>query len=152
MMPSKLAEQLDALILSQTDCARALQTTLEAEHQCLLSGDLEQLHGILSAKDGSAQRLSDLGRQMGRLCGGPEQMEATVVACGDGTLTAHWQALLQVALLCQQANFANGALLMERQARLRSLQHVINDDPMPAVYGQRGSSATHERRPAFATA
>lgn len=126
--PNSVPSLLDAQIL----CARGLQDILDAETQALLAADLNALAELVQRKQQAAEQLEHLSRALAQATGGaPERL---IPSLGDNA-SARWQTLRDTAELLRKVNLHNGALLNERQARLRWIAHQAGLEQAPAVYG-----------------
>lgn len=121
-----------SLLDAQIDCARELQGILDAETQALLAADLNALAELVQRKQQAAEQLEQLSRALAQATGGaPERL---IPSLGDNA-SARWQTLRDTAEVLRKVNLHNGALLTERQARLRWIAHQAGLDEAPSLYG-----------------
>jgi len=143
---------LNENLVQHIGCAEGLVKLLAEEKLALMANDLDGLTRLCAAKAEAALTLQALSAQLNKTCGG----DATVVAShieknGSSTQRRQWQDLLKLAARCQQANLENGALLLERQVRVRSMLQLMQRDEKP-LYGRGGTSPLLASRRALALA
>lgn len=144
---------LNDLLNQQLNCAESLLRILTDEKTALLANDIEGLQKLCETKSAAAQTLQDLSAQLNKLCGSAiaAQIESFIRKQNQPQALGAWQSLLKAAARCQQANLENGALLLERQVRVRSLLQLIHRDERP-LYGRAGASTLATPRRALALA
>lgn len=104
------------LIDDQLRLAGLLETLLRDEEQALLGSDLAQLAALVAQKRGAAEALEVASTALSRHTDGNPQQ--TIERLG-GEAQQRWQALGLSAERLRRQNLVNGALLNERQNRLR---------------------------------
>jgi flagellar biosynthesis/type III secretory pathway chaperone len=146
---SPLRENLDQHLA----CAAALEQLLAEEKAALTANDLAGLEQLCAAKSAAAQSLQALSQRLYRLCGCSDAagIERHLRSAGGEAALAQWQELLRRAGRCQQANLENGALLLERRTRVRSMLQLIRRGEQP-LYGPGGQAPTGAERRALASA
>lgn len=120
------------LLDAQIACARDLQDILEAETRALLAADIGALTDLVQRKQQAAERLEQLSRQLGLATGGTP--ERTIPNLG-AEASQRWQTLRDAADVLRKVNLHNGALLDERQARLRWIARQAGLDDEATTYG-----------------
>ena len=125
--PPAVPQLLDA----QIACARDLQDILEAETRALLAADLNALTELVQRKQAAAEQLEQLSRQLGIATGGAPGR--VIPSLGDQA-SARWQTLRDAADILRKVNLHNGALLDERQARLRWIARQAGIDEEASTY------------------
>lgn len=136
------ADPVATLLDAQIGCARDLQDILDAETRALLAADLDQLTELVQRKQAAAERLEGLSRQLAGATGGqPDQAIASL----GGNASARWQTLRDTAEVLRKVNLHNGALLDERQARLRWIARQAGLDETASSYGPAGRAALYGR-------
>lgn len=128
--PSSVPLLLDA----QIRCARELQDILDAETRALLAADLGALGELVQRKQAAAEQLERLSRDLGRATGGDP---ARVITDLGEHARLRWQMLSDAADVLRKVNLHNGALLDERQARLRWIARQAGLDDEPPTYGSQ---------------
>lgn len=121
-----------SLLDAQIDCARQLQDILDAETQALLAADLNALAELVQRKQQAAETLEQLSRSLSAATGGAPAER--IPNLGEQA-SSRWQTLRETAELLRKVNLHNGALLSERQARLRWIAEQAGLEPAPALYG-----------------
>lgn len=125
-------ESVPALLDAQIACARELQEVLDAETQALLTADLPALGELVQQKQQAAERLEQLSRALAGATGGSP---GAVVPTLGRDASERWQTLRDAADVLRKANLHNGALLTERQARLRWIARQAGLDEGEPTYG-----------------
>lgn len=117
MTASKAAQQqVRQLIESQLYLAESLEALLQSEYSALLASDIERLSEVVALKLDAAESLERANSELTEAVGGAPQD----VASQFGTDTAErWQQLGDAADRLRNQNQRNGAVLNERQNRLR---------------------------------
>lgn len=144
---------LDDNLGRHISCAENLAKLLAEERDVLLSNDLEGLERICVSKSAAAQELQSLSASLNRGCGASNAsaIENFIRHHGDALSLGRWNSLRELAAHCARANLENGALLQERQTRVRSLLQVIQQDTRP-LYGRSGASPVPAMKRALASA
>lgn len=104
------------LIDDQLRLAGVLETLLRDEEQALLGSDLAQLAALVAQKRSAAEALEQASAALSRHTDGDPHR---AVDRADIETRQRWQALGQSAERLRRQNLVNGALLNERQNRLR---------------------------------
>lgn len=130
-------ESVPALLDAQIACARELQEVLDAETRALLAADLPALSELVQHKQQAAERLEQLSRALAAASGGAP---GAVIPSLGGEAGDRWQTLRDAADVLRKANLHNGALLSERQARLRWIARQAGIDDGESTYGGPSSS------------
>ena len=125
-------ESVPALLDAQIACARELQEVLDAETRALLTADLSALAELVQRKQHAAERLEQLSRALADATGG---RPGAVVPTLGGAANERWQTLRDAADVLRKANLHNGALLSERQARLRWIARQAGLEDGDPTYG-----------------
>ena len=125
-------ESVPALLDAQIACARELQEVLNAETRALLAADLPALGELVQRKQQAAERLEQLSRQLAAATGGAP---GPVIGTLGSEAGERWQTLRDAADVLRKANLHNGALLSERQARLRWIARQSGLDDGEHTYG-----------------
>lgn len=123
------------LLDAQIACARELQDILEAETRALLAADIGALSELMQRKQSAAEQLEQLSRALGIATGG--NPAGVVPHLGDQA-NQRWQTLRDAADVLRKVNLHNGALLDERQARLRWIARQAGLDDDAPTYGDKG--------------
>ncbi|MDO9453174.1 MAG: flagellar protein FlgN [Stagnimonas sp.] len=110
------ASPLSNLIDRQLHAAGALEGLLMAEYSALLSSDLAALTDLVAQKRSTAESLEHSSVALSEFTGGAP--EKAVLQAGAVAIEK-WQRLGAIANRLRRQNLANGALLNERQNRLR---------------------------------
>lgn len=140
-------------LVQHVGCAEGLLKLMAQEKAALLATDLEGLAQLCEAKANAAQTLQALSLQLNRACGGDSaDAGAYIEKSGDARLQKLWQQLMKLAVGCQQANLENGALLLERQTRVRSALQLLQPRDEKPLYGRSGASPLQASRRALALA
>lgn len=121
-----------SLLDAQIDCARQLQDILDAETQALLAADLNALAELVQRKQQAAETLEQLSRSLAQATGGAPAER--IPNLGEQA-SSRWQTLRETAELLRKVNLHNGALLSERQTRLRWIAEQAGLEPAPTLYG-----------------
>ena len=140
MAATTLAEQhpdILPLLESQLQHAGTLSTLLQAEYQALLTSDLATLAALVSAKHSAAALLEQCSTALAEHTGGAPH--AVIPQLGEEAMQC-WQQLGQVADTLRQQNLSNGALLNERQNRLRWVAERAGGESR-SLYGPRPSNS-----------
>lgn len=125
-------DSVPALLDAQIACARELQEVLDAETRALLAADLPALAELVQHKQQAAERLEQLSRQLAGATGGAP---GPVIDGLGSQASERWQTLRDAADVLRKANLHNGALLSERQARLRWIARQSGLDDGEPTYG-----------------
>lgn len=124
------------LLDTQLELAAALQSLLHAEYRALLGSDLAALAELLSQKRAAAESLEQSSLELGRHTDGAPH---TVIPQLGGLPMQRWQQLGDLADSLRKQNLHNGALLNERQNRLRWVAERAAGDAHP-LYAARPAS------------
>ncbi len=124
------------LLATQLRLAGALDELLQAEHRALLSSDLATLAGIVAQKRAAAESLEQASQELHRhTAGAPHRV---IPALGDDAAES-WATLGALADQLRHQNLNNGALLNERQNRLRWVAERASQGT-PALYAPRNNA------------
>jgi len=134
------------LLDAQIACARDLQDILEAETRALLAADIGALSELVQRKQTAAEQLEQLSRALGIATGGAP--ERTIPNLGAAA-SQRWQTLRDAADVLRKVNLHNGALLDERQARLRWIARQAGLDDEANTYGNTAGGRANLRAPGF---
>lgn len=151
-IPSATPE-LETVIAQHLTCCTSLLTILERERNALIANDQSGLQQISALKLELVKELQHLGEQLQFL-----QRGATVDALIDAhpaatQLFTQWQKLMTLAHDCEKANFANGALLDERQAQIRrALNSLFSNSESTALYSAGGITGYRPQGRLYASA
>lgn len=129
-------QQILPLLDSQLGFAGALEYLLQAEYQALLTSDLNALAELVAKKRLAAESLEKSSSALAQSTGGEP---AAVMPRLGGIVLQRWQQLGDVADRLRRQNLCNGALLNERQNRLRWVAERAGGE-MPALYAPKASS------------
>ncbi len=110
------APQLLPLLDRQLHIAEALEGLLMAEYSALLGSDVAALNDLVVQKRSTAESLEHSSIALSEYTGGAP--ETAIVQAGAAAVEK-WQRLGAIADRLRRQNLANGALLNERQNRLR---------------------------------
>jgi flagellar biosynthesis/type III secretory pathway chaperone len=134
------AHALRENLQEQIACAARLEQILMREKDVLISADLLILEQLCAEKSAQAETLQLLNRKLFRHfdISDASSFESRLRAQHPGLLP-QWDELLQLAARCQRHNLENGALLIERRARVLSMLQVIHGRERP-LYGRQGIS------------
>ena len=124
------------LLNSQLHHADTLATLLQAEYQALLTSDLATLAQLVSAKHSAAASLEQCSAALAEHTGGAPQL--LIPQLGPEAVQC-WQQLGQIADALRQQNLSNGALLNERQNRLRWVAERAGGEAQ-GLYSPRASA------------
>lgn len=140
-------------LAQHVSCTETLLKILAEEKAALLGSDVDSLTRLCEAKSSAALTLQSLSARLNKACGSNDarQVEAHIRATGETESIGRWEELLRLAARCQQANLENGALLLERQTRVRSMLQVLQRGEKP-LYDRGGSSPLAASRRALASA
>jgi len=127
--------QILPLIDNQLRLAGALEGLLQAEYQALLDSDLATLAKLVAQKRVAAESLEQSSLDLGERTGGAPQ--AVIPQLGREAVQ-RWQQLGDKADSLRRLNLQNGALLNERQNRLRWVAQRASNE-QPALYAPRAS-------------
>ncbi|MES2884868.1 MAG: flagellar export chaperone FlgN [Pseudomonadota bacterium] len=125
------------LLDTQLELAAALQSLLQAEYRALLGSDLAALAELLGQKRAAAESLEQSSLELGRHTGSSPH---TVIPQLGGAPLQRWQQLGDLADSLRKQNLHNGALLNERQNRLRWVAERAAGDAHPPSYAARPCS------------
>jgi len=114
--PASQASPLLSLLDQQLRIAQTLEGLLMAEYSALLASDLATLGDLVAQKRSAAESLEHSSIVLSASTDGAP--EAAMRREGGEALSC-WQALGTIADRLRRQNLANGALLNERQNRLR---------------------------------
>jgi flagellar biosynthesis/type III secretory pathway chaperone len=115
-LPALNPQQILDVLDEQLRQAERLVGLLGEEEQALLSGNAEILAELVSLKRGAAESLERASLALRQGTG--EHPEQVIAALG-GAPALRWQRLGELAASLRRQNLVNGALLNERQNRLR---------------------------------
>lgn len=135
-------------------CAETLLKLLADEKSALLGNDIDTLSRLCESKASAAATLQILSQRLNKACGSgdPLRIEAHISAGGDADLLQRWRELLKLAARLQKLNLENGALLQERQTRVRSILQTLQRGSDKPLYGRDGASPLAAARRALALA
>jgi len=125
------------LLEQQLYVAKTLEGLLMAEYSALLGSDVAALTDLVAQKRSTAEALERTSLALGHATGGDPL--AAVMAAGGEPLH-RWHALAALADVLRRQNLANGALLNERQNRLRWVAERASGGE-PALYAPRPAPA-----------
>lgn len=131
------ASPLSNLIDRQLHAADTLEGLLMAEYSALLGSDVAALTDLVAQKRSTAESLEHSSIALSEFTGGAP--EKAVLQAGAVAIEK-WQRLAAIADRLRRQNLANGALLNERQNRLRWVAERASGDGH-TVYGPRSSNA-----------
>lgn len=138
MSASKAAQQqVRQLIESQLYFAESLEALLQSEYTALLASDIDRLGEVVALKMGAAESLERASSELHQAVGGTPQ--DVLHELGADT-AERWQQLGETADRLRSQNLLNGAVLNERQNRLRWVAERAQGEA-PGVY------APQARRP-----
>ena len=143
--------RLDDNLQQHLVCTQALIDLLVEEKTALLGQDVDSLARVCAAKAEAAASLQALSTALHKLCGCSDAAGIEARLRQQPASLTLWQQLLQLAARCQQANLENGALLLERQVRVRSMLQLMQQGERP-VYRRSGTAGTEGTRRALALA
>ena len=123
------------LLDTQLELAIALESLLRAEYHALLSSDLAMLAELVSRKRSAAELLERSSLELNQHTAGAPQV---VIQQLGGPPLQRWQQLGELADSLRKQNLHNGALLNERQNRLRWVAERASGDAHP-LYAPRTS-------------
>lgn len=116
------------LLDTQLALAGALEELLQAEYRALLGSDLAALAALVAEKQQTAQALERSSIDLAQHTGGVPQKAIPQL----GAEALHrWQQLGDVADRLRKQNLHNGALLNERQNRLRWVAERAGAEALP---------------------
>jgi len=146
MIPTDAATtpSVPELLDAQIACARELQDILEAETLALLAADIARLGELVHRKQLAAEQLEQLSRSLGIATGGDP---ARAIPDLGEQASQRWQTLTDAAEVLRKVNLHNGALLDERQARLRWIARQAGLDDDCPTYGDPARSRGGPRSP-----
>lgn len=152
-MNSHSTPELDQVIAQHLVCCQSLLSILERERGALIASDQPGLLQISALKLARVKELQQLGQQLQALQRGGT-IDALIDAHpGAPQLSAQWQKLMTLAHECEQANFANGALLDERQAQIRrALNSLFSSSNATALYSASGITGYRPQGRLYASA
>ncbi len=128
------------LLDRQLQQATELEGLLHAEYCALLGSDLARLAELVGQKRAAAERLEQSSLELSRHTGGSPH---TAIPPLGGTPNQRWQQLGQIADRLRQQNLHNGALLNERQNRLRWVAERATGDTHPLYSPRSAASLTY---------
>lgn len=123
------------LLDQQIDLAGTLESLLQAEYQALLGSDIARLAELVSEKRRAAESLERSSLALSQQTGG---VPAAAMPYLGHEAQMRWQQLGVVAERLRSQNLHNGALLNERQNRLRWVSQRASGDT-PALYSPHAS-------------
>ena len=135
--PSHAHHNILPLLDTQLALASALDAILQAEHQALLGSDLAALAALVQQKRSAAEELERSSAALHVFSGGAPQ---TLIAGLGDDASSRWQQLGSLATGLHAQNLRNGALLNERQNRLRWVAERASGDSHP-LYSTRSASS-----------
>lgn len=116
------------LLNTQLALAGSLENLLQAEYRALLASDLATLAELVAQKHGAAQALEQSSLDLAQhTSGAPQEI---IPQLGQEALHC-WQQLGDAADRLRKQNLHNGALLNERQNRLRWVVERAGGEPSP---------------------
>lgn len=133
----EISQKILPLLDTQLRLAGALEGLLQAEYQALLSSDLAALANLVAQKRAAAESLEQCSLHLGQHTGGAPQ---TIILQLGGEAAERWQQLGGIADNLRRQNLHNGALLNERQNRLRWVAERASNEPAP-LYAPRATAA-----------
>lgn len=125
------------LLDTQLRLTAELESLLQAEYQALLGSDLVALAELVARKRSTAESLERSSLDLGQHTGG--MPHAVIPQLGPEALQ-RWQQLGLTADGLRKQNLHNGALLNERQNRLRWVAERANS-ATPALYAPRSGTS-----------
>lgn len=125
-----------ALLDAQLQLATTLESLLLAEYRALLGSDLPSLADLVGRKRSAAESLERSSLELSQHVGGAPH---AVIPQLGGMPWQRWQQLGDLADRLRRQNLHNGALLNERQNRLRWVAERAAGDSHP-LYAARPSS------------
>ncbi len=135
--PADKAQNILPLLDTQLRLAGELEGLLKAEYQALLSSDLATLADLVAQKRVAAELLERSSAELGHCTGGAPQ---SVIPRLGQPAQQRWQALGDVADSLRKQNLHNGALLNERQNRLRWVAQRASNEA-PALYAPQSRTS-----------
>lgn len=138
-VPAGLAQQLQANLQAQRECAQQLLGVLQEEREALMRADVARLEALTQTKAGAAGLLQKLGATLQQLRGAARAPALPAwFAALRGGLPALWDELLRLAAQCQAANMDNAVLLAAREAQLKQTLRAFRPAGSPELYGRSG--------------
>ena len=134
--PPLSTHTLLTLLDQQLHIGTTLEGLLMAEYSALLGSDVHALAELVSEKRRTAEALERSSLALAEATQGAPQV--AVEQSGEAARQC-WRALAQLADRLRHQNLANGALLNERQNRLRWVAERASQAP-PALYAPRSSA------------
>lgn len=135
----EIAQQLQANLQAQRDCAQKLLGLMQEERQALMASDVARLEILTQTKSEAATLLQQLGAallQLRKAARAPS-FDTWFVSLRNG-LPALWDELLELAGRCRAANQDNAVLLGTREAQLKQTLRVLRPVGSPELYGRSG--------------
>lgn len=138
-IPIRLDDRLRANFARHRDTLQRLADALDEEQQTLVSDDVEALESLTTLKAAAAEELRVLGSELGHLHGQNSRAFLSWLSSqpGGSALVNEWQAILDLALRCQQGNAANAAMLDARHRQVRAKLQVLRGEAQQTTYGPR---------------
>ncbi len=142
-IPIRLDDRLRANFNRHRDTLQQLADALREEQQTLVSDDVEALESLTARKAAAAEELRALCNELGQLHGQKNRSFLAWLAAqpGGSALASEWQAILDLALRCQQGNAENAAMLDARHRQVRAKLQVLRGETQPTTYGPRTGAA-----------
>ncbi|NGY04399.1 flagella synthesis protein FlgN [Solimonas terrae] len=134
-----IAQQLQANLQAQRDCAKKLLGIMQEERQALMASDVARLETITQSKSEAAGLLQTLGNTLLQLrkAAHAGSLDGWFVSLRNG-LPALWDELLELAGKCRAANQDNAVLLGSREAQLKQTLRAFRPAGTPELYGRSG--------------
>ncbi|HEY9545299.1 MAG TPA: flagellar protein FlgN [Solimonas sp.] len=141
LAPPDIAQQLQANLQAQRDCAQKLLGLMQEERRALMASDVERLETLTQTKSEAATLLQQLGAALLqlRMTARAPSFDSWFVTLRNG-LPALWDELLELAGRCRAANQDNAMLLSTREAQLKQTLRAFRPAGSPELYGRSGYS------------
>ncbi len=153
--PAEFRKQLADVIGTSVLQAMGLRESLVEEKSALERQDVDALDAAVSAKVRCVNDLAALDRKRSGICAragfdaGPEQMQAVMTWCDEGSVIANaWDELMAIAADCNALNMTNGAIIRVREQHIRSSLSILRGQaPANDTYGHphKGTSGFEQR-------
>lgn len=134
---TEITQHIIPLLDSQLALAGTLEGLLQAEYQALLSSDLAALAELVARKQSAAESLERASKDLNLQTRGAPQ---AVISQLGREVAQRWQQLGNLADGLRRQNLSNGALLNERQNRLRWVAERANNQS-PNLYAPRAHAS-----------
>lgn len=135
----EIAQQLQANLQAQRDCAQKLLGLMQEERQALMASDVARLETLTLTKSEAANLLQQLGASLLQLrkSARAPSFDSWFVSLRNG-LPALWDELLELAGRCRAANQDNAVLLSTRESQLKQTLRALRPLGSPELYGRSG--------------